>query len=147
MIITTLQFGELNIEEWEVFFFHQALPGLEDYQRYIFIQPDPESPFVFLQSIENGDIALVLTNPFLFFSEYDFELSEGVIKELEIESAEDVVVWSVVSVKDRVEEATLNLLAPIVVNVNTRVGKQVILHESPYSTKHKLALSETSEAE
>lgn len=140
MNISTLQFGELTIAEQEVFTFPQGIPGFEEYLRYIFFQPDPESPFLFLQCVENGNIALVLTNPFIFFPEYDLELSESVTKELEIESTEDVAVWSVVTVREQLEEATLNLLAPIIVNVNTRTGKQVILHDSPYSAKHKLAL-------
>jgi flagellar assembly factor FliW len=145
--ITTLQFGEIIIDEKEVFVFSQGLPGFEGHPRYIFLQPDPESPFVLLQSVEDPDIAMVLTNPFVFFPDYDFELSEGMLKEMEIESAEDVTVWSTVSVRGQAEEATLNLLAPIIVNVKSHRGKQIILHGSSYSTKHKLAHSESSEAE
>src|SRR5690349_4858780 len=101
MNITTLQFGEITIAEQEVFTFPQGIPGFEQYVRYIFIQPDPESPFIFLQSVDNGEVALVLTNPFVFFPEYDLELSDSVITELEISSREDVAVWSVVSVGEQ----------------------------------------------
>jgi flagellar assembly factor FliW len=145
--ITTLQFGEITIDEKEVFVFPQGLPGFEGHPSYIFLQHEPESPFVLMQSVEDPDIAMVLTKPFVFFPDYDFELSEGILKEMEIESAEDVAVWSTVSVRGGLKEATLNLLAPIIVNVKNRRGKQIILHGSSYNTKHKLAYSESSESE
>lgn len=145
MNITTLQFGELTIAEKEVFTFPQGIPGFEQNVSYIFIQPDMESPFIFLQCVDNGDVALLLTNPFEFFPDYDLELSDSVVTELGIESKEDVAVWSVVSVGAQLEEATLNLLAPIIVNVNTRLGKQVILHGSSYNAKHKLMQSVPSD--
>jgi flagellar assembly factor FliW len=144
--ITTLQFGEITIDEKEIFVFPQGLPGFEGHPSYIFLQPEPESPFVLMQSVEDPDIAMVLTNPFVFYPDYDFELSEGILKEMEIESAEEIAVWSTVSVRGGAKEATLNLLAPIIVNVKNRRGKQVILHGSSYNTKHKLTHSETSEA-
>ncbi len=147
MNISTLQFGELTIAEQEIYTFPQGIPGFEQYVRYIFIQPDLESPFIFLQCVDEGDVALVLTNPFVFFPDYDLELSESVVAELEIGSKEDVVVWSVVTVGKQLVEATVNLLAPIIVNVNTKLGKQVILHDSPYVAKHKLVQSDTSDAE
>ncbi|CAN7152516.1 flagellar assembly protein FliW [Paenibacillus sp. LjRoot153] len=145
MNITTLQFGELTIAEHEVFTFPQGIPGFEQNVRYIFIQPDVESPFIFLQCVDNGNLALLLTNPFEFFPDYDMELSDSVVIELGIESKEDVAVWTVVSVGEQLEEATLNLLAPIIVNVNTRLGKQVILHGSSYNAKHKLMQSVPSD--
>lgn len=145
MNITTLQFGELTIAEKEVFTFPQGIPGFEQYVRYMFIQPDMESPFIFLQCVDDGNVALLLTNPFEFFPDYDMELSDSVVTELGIESKEDVAVWSVVSVGVQLEEATLNLLAPIIVNVNTRLGKQVILHGSSYNAKHKLMQSVPSD--
>ncbi|OCT13152.1 hypothetical protein A8709_20625 [Paenibacillus pectinilyticus] len=146
MLLTTLQFGELTVEEQEIFTFHQGIPGFEDNLRYMFIQPDAESAFFFLQSVDDGDIALVVTNPFMFFPDYDFEIPEGVITEMEIESTDDVAVWSVVTVNKNIQDTSVNLLAPIIVNVNTRVGKQVILHNSSYHAKHKIAPSDTSEA-
>lgn len=145
MNITTLQFGELTIAEKEVFTFPQGIPGFEQFVNYIFIQPDMESPFIFLQCLDDGNVALLLTNPFEFFPDYDLELSDSVVTELGIESKEDVAVWSVVSVGVQLEEATLNLLAPIIVNVNSRIGKQVILHGSSYNAKNKLMQSVPSD--
>jgi flagellar assembly factor FliW len=145
MNITTLQFGELTIAEKEVFTFPQGIPGFEQFVSYIFIQPDMESPFIFLQCVDDRNVALLLTNPFEFFPDYDMELSDSVVTELGIESKEDVAVWSVVSVGEQLEEATLNLLAPIIVNVNTKLGKQVILHGSSYNAKHKLMQSVPSD--
>jgi flagellar assembly factor FliW len=141
MLLNTLQFGELTIEEKEIFTFPYGIPGFEDYSRYIFIRSDEASPFVFMQCVDEGNLSLIIANPFTFYPEYDFVLSDTVQAELGIANAEDVAVWNVVSVKEQAGSATLNLLAPIIVNVNSRQAKQVILHQSEYKTNHQLNMA------
>jgi flagellar assembly factor FliW len=67
-------------------------------------------------------------------------------QELNIENEADVAVWSIVTIDRHNNEVTLNLLAPIVVNVRDKRGKQIILHDSDYQTKHKLALPNSEQA-
>jgi flagellar assembly factor FliW len=145
MKVHTRQFGELDINEQEIITFPQGIPGFEDYQRYTFIQSEESLPFVFLQSADNGELCLILTNPFPFMPEYDFKLSPSAQKELDIQEASDVTVWSVVSIREQLSQATLNLLAPIIVNVRNRQARQVILHNTDYRTKHPLQVTDTVE--
>jgi flagellar assembly factor FliW len=138
MIINTLQFGELHVEGTEVFTFTQGIPGFEEYRHYFFIQSEPDSPFIIMQCMDNGDVSLIITNPFVYYPNYDFEIPDSVVSELDIQSVQDVAVWAVVAVRDQPSDATLNLLAPIIVNVVNRRAKQIIVHNSNYQTKHKL---------
>ncbi|ULL19454.1 flagellar assembly protein FliW [Paenibacillus sp. H1-7] len=138
MIINTLQLGEIKVEEIDIITFPQGLPGFEELQQYVIVQSSEEEPFAFLQSISNKELSFVITNPFLFFSDYEFQLSEGVQEELGINNEQEVAVWTIVTVSTNVENITTNLLAPVVVNVKKRVGRQIILHNSPYKTKHSL---------
>ncbi|MNW58560.1 Flagellar assembly factor FliW [compost metagenome] len=85
----------------------------------------------------------MLVSPFTFVTDYSFELSEVDKEELEI--AEQVSVYSMVTIHSQANHSTMNLLAPVVLNPEKRLGKQVILHQSIYETRH-LIWSEDEEA-
>ncbi|PYI51179.1 flagellar assembly protein FliW [Paenibacillus flagellatus] len=139
MIIQTLQFGELEVQPESVISFEHGLPGFESLHRFTVVTPDPEVPFSFLQSVDDGDVAFVLTNPFLFYPDYEFDIPEEVRQQLRIGQENDVAVWSIVSIRDDLATSSLNLLAPLLINVKERLGRQCILHGSGYTTKHPLS--------
>lgn len=138
MKVATLNFGELEITKEDIFTFKQGLPGFEDLREFVLIQPDPNVPFSYLQSVNQGEISMIVTSPFLFYPEYDLEVTEQVLQDLKIEQESDVFIWTTISIKDEIQTATINLLAPIVMNVKQKLGRQMILHDSQYQTKHKL---------
>ncbi|MDF2669750.1 MAG: flagellar assembly factor FliW [Paenibacillus sp.] len=138
MLVNTIRFGELEVLEEQVITFQQGIPGFEQLHRYTMITPDEELPFKFLQSVEDGGVAFILTNPFWFYTDYEFELSQEAIDVLGVAEPQDVTVWSIVSVTESMASSTINLLAPVVINEKTRLGKQIILHGSGYLTKHLL---------
>ena len=55
---------------------------------------------------------------------------------LNIKDEKDVAVYSIVVVPKDVKKMTANLLGPIIINVKERLGKQVILDDPRYTTKH-----------
>lgn len=146
MIVNTASFGTLEIDPQDIYQFPHGIPGFEEYLHYIIVQPDPTLPFCYLQSVEESNLALLVCNPFLFFTNYDFQLSDTHQQELNITNEADVAVWSVVTIDKENDGATMNLLAPIIVNIQEKRGKQVILHDSSYLIKHKLSFPETDEA-
>jgi flagellar assembly factor FliW len=147
MRVSTANFGELDIKAEDIFTFSQGIPGFEDLRQFIIIQPDPQLPFSYLQSVEQGELSIIITNPFLFHPDYELQLSDQTQEELGIEEEKDVLVWTTVSIKDQMKDATTNLLAPIIVNVSKKRGKQMILHGSDYTTKHRLMQKETRKSE
>ena len=138
MIVKSKILGNLDVEEVLIYTFEHGIPGFEHLKRYVIVQPDPELPFSYLQSIDDDEVTLLLTNPFLFYGNYDFELNEQIQEELQIEDPSDIAVWSVVSTGSPSEGATLNLLAPIIISAKKMLGRQVILHNTSYRTKHPL---------
>jgi flagellar assembly factor FliW len=147
MNVQTLFFGELEVEDKDIVTFSQGIPGLEDLTQYTIIQPDPSIPFQYFQSLEHEQITFLVTNPFLFFEDYDIELPEFVQEELHIEHPEDVAVWTIVTVNADYTRASVNLLAPIIINNSNRTAKQIILHDSEYKVKHDLALGDFTETD
>ncbi|SDE50260.1 flagellar assembly factor FliW [Paenibacillus sp. UNCCL117] len=140
MKANTRFFGEVTFEEKDLFIFVQGMPGLEAYTRYLLIPVEEGVPFYYMQSIEEPNLAFMITDPFQFFLDYDFSVDELLQQELKLEGAGEVEVWSVVTVNENLEEATINLLAPIVVNSGKKLAKQIILHDSAYQVKEKLLL-------
>jgi flagellar assembly factor FliW len=147
MLIDTVRFGEIEIQDTEIIAFPDGIPGFEKLNQFIIIKPNEELPFSFLQSVEEGAVAFIISNPFVFYPEYEFEISEITKQELSIEAEEDVLVWNIISIRDDLENATINLLAPIIVNTKDQVGKQVVLQGTDYSVKHKLIVAQQAAGE
>ncbi|WP_141335957.1 MULTISPECIES: flagellar assembly protein FliW [unclassified Paenibacillus] len=139
MLLKTETLGEVLYQEQDILNFSQGIPGFEKFQKFLIIQQEEDLPFAYLQSIELDRLQFVLINPFIIYKSYEFELSSELLEELEIESEEDVEIWCIVTVQERVEETTVNLMAPVVLNKTKRIGKQVVLHHWCYQTKHRLA--------
>lgn len=143
MIIETSSMGKLNVEKEQIFHFPKGIPGFEQETDFAIIEVE-EGPFSYLQSLKTDALSFLLTDPFLFLPQYEFELPKAEAEELEISEA--VIIRAIVTLRDNLEQSTLNLLAPIVLNPDKRLGKQVVLHHSPYSTRH-LLLGESPTAE
>ena len=137
MKLNTRNFGELDIDEEKIIAFPEGLPGFEEEKEFIIINnDDEENPFCWLQSVNNPDLAFVIVNPFLIFSDYSVDISETVQEKLKIKDEKDVAVYSIVVVPEDLKKMTANLLGPIVINIRERLGKQVILDDPRYTTKH-----------
>jgi flagellar assembly factor FliW len=86
--------------------------------------------------MHESQIALLITDPFIFFPDYEFELSEHVIEELELGSS--LMIRCILTLNKDISKSTVNLLAPVVFNLENRTAKQVILHSTEYQSRHLL---------
>ncbi|MFT8311029.1 MAG: flagellar assembly protein FliW [Sporolactobacillus sp.] len=136
MIIQTKYFGEQEIKETDIIAFSSGLPGFAHDHRFI-IQPFGET-FSILQSVDDAEVAFIVTSPFYYFENYSVDLPDHFVKQLEIRSQEDVAVWVIVSVRNPFSDSTVNLNAPVIINVNKKVGKQYIPEQSDYSLRMPL---------
>lgn len=118
-----------------MYHFSKGLPGFDEENQFVLI-PWEDTPFIYLQSIKEPDLSFLLVSPFVFAPEYSFELPEADKAELEIN--EDVSVYSIVTIQSQVNTSTMNLLAPVVLNPIKKIGKQVVLHQSSYGTRHQI---------
>lgn len=117
-------------------FFEDGIPGFSHLQFFQLMQEE-ESPFFLIQSIEEVDVGFWVIDPFSFFPEYKFELSDVAKATLRIEEQSQIAVFSIVTIRGN-NQATVNLKAPIVVNLSNRMGRQVILQEDTYSIRQPL---------
>lgn len=127
--IRTTRFGEVEYKAEEVITFSHGIPGFEAEHQFIIIVHDEKTPFAFLQSITTEELALVISDPFAFYHDYEFELDEPTKEELELTDVNDTAVWNVLSIPIEFKKATINLKAPIIINTAKKKGKQIILKE------------------
>lgn len=137
MLLHTTNFGDIEINDENIISFEEGLPGFESLNRFIIINNEGDnSPFSWLQSVENGDLAFVIMNPLVFLKDYTVTIDDFMVNSLEIEKPEDVMIYSVVVIPEEVSEISANLKAPIIINTKNKKGKQVILDNSEYHVRH-----------
>lgn len=145
MQVKTTRFGVIDFAESDIITFHNGLPGFVDNHQFIIIPYAEDSPFVLLQSATDDYLAFIMTDPFLFFNDYQFEIDTENMNELGVDEEKDIVVYTMVSVPPgNVKKMTTNLVAPLVINSNTKIGKQIVLEKSKYVTQHRLFLDTVS---
>jgi len=141
-------FGEIEIDEEDILTFPEGILGFEECKKFIVINnPDEENPFDWLQSVDNEDLAFVIMNPFFVFPDYDITIPESAIEKLKIKDETDVFVYTIVVVPENLEDMTTNLSGPIIINGREKLGKQVILEDNRYTTKHYIFKKEESRGE
>ena len=137
--VPTTRFGEIEVEEDKVVHFANGIPAFSEETEFIIIPYDDESPYYFMQSLKTPELAFILTNPFRFFPDYQIEIDDASMKELEIKNQESVTLYSIVTIPNgSLRYMTTNLLAPVVLNTENMKGKQIVMEKSNYKTKHRL---------
>ena len=138
MLIHTVSFGTLDVPEDKIITFKEGLPGFPQIHKFAILVREELKPFQYLQALEDPPIALFIINPFMVDPTYEFRLTDSDMDDLSSSNSAELAVFAVATIPDDPSQATLNLMAPIVINDRDRCGKQVILHDSKYSVKHPL---------
>ena len=139
MKVETKHFGEIEVAEDQILDFIGGVPGF-DGNRYVLLNSSNEenSPFVWLQSLDDTNVALVLLNTFMLYPDYAPDVNDEFLGVLEFEQREDLAVFSVMVIPEKMEDMTVNLKAPIIINNKNRKAIQVICDNSNYEIKHKV---------
>ena len=147
MKVETTRFGTLEIQEDQIIDVPLGLIGFSNERQYALLEHRKGSPFFWFQSIDNGALAFVLVDPFLFKPDYEIQLSSEDVEALKLENGEGslqgVQPMVIVNIsKGDPKEITVNLLGPIVFNLPKRLAKQVVLYHHPYSQHYQIPLSQ-----
>ena len=143
MKIKTTRFGEIEVEDEKIVHFKDGIPAFDDEHEFIVIpygdEENGESPYYFMQSVKTPDLAFLMTVPYVFFPTYEFRLDDSVTDLLGLDSPDDIVLYTLITIPaGDIKAMTTNLLAPIVINKKNMQAKQVVLSGTSYTTKHRL---------
>jgi flagellar assembly factor FliW len=130
--------GEMQYEENNIITFNKGIPGFNELKKFILLDLQEYEPFKLLQSLEDDEISLIVTSPYEFFNEYEIKLSDETIKNLKIDSPDQVMILTTVTLNSDVKKITTNLQGPIVINTSNNFGEQIVLDNSKYKVKSPL---------
>ena len=141
MQIKTTRFGTIGINDEKIIEMPFGMLGFPNKKRYFILQHKENSPFFWYQSVEDPELAFVITNPFLFIPDYKIDL-EAVLKEISWNGNEndyDLDLFIVVNIpKGMPHKMTGNFIGPILVNSKVYQAVQIVLPNSPYTHKFPL---------
>lgn len=133
MLINTSRFGKVDVDETRIIRFDKGLLGFPKYRQYVLIEAGEDSYFWWLQSIELPDLAFVVTDPSMFVPTYKVPIRPEQMQAIGITGIEQAQVFVIVNKRENV--LTGNLQGPLVVNVQDRVGEQLVLSDRRFTTR------------
>lgn len=137
MEIHGTRFGTLAFDGDEVINLNEGLLGFPLSRRFLMFSYGDGSAFFWLQSVDEPDIAFIVVNPFDFFKELEFVVQDEDAAAIELERDEDVEIFTLVTIPEgNPEQMRTNLAGPVVVNVDNRQGRQILVKE--YSPRQSL---------
>ncbi|MCL2002601.1 MAG: flagellar assembly protein FliW [Oscillospiraceae bacterium] len=138
MNINTVRFGEIEIAEEKILHFEGGLPGFDNCFRFTIISSEETEPFLWLQSLEEPDVALAVVNPFRLFPDYAPVVNETDLEKLGSPADEDILALTVAVIPVKYEHMTTNLISPILINLKSNQARQIIMENSDYQVKQPI---------
>jgi flagellar assembly factor FliW len=137
MQIESTRFGTVEIRDDAVITFPEGLIGLPG-TRWALIAQAERSAFLWLHSVEDPAVALPVTTPWLFFPDYEVQVSDDDARRIALDGPAGADIFCVVRAAEQLEDFTINLRGPIVVNAGDRLGCQVINEVTEYDVRQPL---------
>jgi flagellar assembly factor FliW len=119
----------------DVITFADGVPGFESSKKFVVIRNENYAPFEWLVCIDGAKLRFAMLNPMVVYPEYTPNISKAQVEGLNLQNTEDVLMYVFVTVAENPSDSTMNLMAPIIINTKEKIGRQIILDNSPYSTR------------
>ena len=137
MEVKTKSNGIVNVEEKQLVTFPEGLLGFEQYKNFALIDSEYE-PFIWLQSTEDSQLAFLMIDPFLICNDYEADIDDFTLKTIGVESPEDIIIMTLVTIPKDGSAITANFLGPVVINKKNKNCMQVILNDNRWTTKFNI---------
>lgn len=138
MLVKTRFFGEIDLEEDKMIKFENGLMGFEEYKNYtiLYDSEKEERPEIsWLQSLDEPGLALPVISPLCVKKDYNPVVEDELLRCLGELNDENLVILITMTIPHDLTKMTANLKAPIIINSDTRLGRQLIVENSDYEVK------------
>lgn len=136
MEVRTTRFGVIDIAEDRVITFPQGILGFPGLTRYCLLQPGDDACFFWLQSMDDPNLAFVVTDPAFFEKDYSVPIRHEQMESLGLDRLEDAQVFIIVNKID--DQLTGNFQGPLVINTVSKTAEQMVLAEKRWTTRQVL---------
>ncbi len=139
MKISTVRFGEVEVDEKHIFKMELPIIGFNELKNFVILDLNKDSFFKWLQSVDDPSLAFPVVSVFSMNVDYSIDLPDNVVEILKITNVESLLVLNIASIpQDNPQGTTINLLAPIVFNLDSMLAGQIILSGSGYDISFPL---------
>ena len=121
-----------------VFSFPEGLLGFPRLNEFVFILNDKVKPFLFMHALDGSDLCFVCVESFMICPSYNVKLPDSFVESLAIKDPAEVLLLNLVTVKQKVEDISANMVSPLVINIKSRIGRQLIVENSVFPIRYKI---------
>ncbi len=136
MKVQTTRFGPLEAPESSCYEFPDGILGFPGVTRYVLFDNPGGGPLKWLQALDDPGLAFVCCDPTLFLPSYRAAVRREDLADIALERTEDGYVLVILVIGKDPADTTANLLGPVILNLPRRLGKQLVLPDSEYSSRH-----------
>jgi len=136
--IKTTRFGQIDINESELIVMKGPILGFEHLRRFVLLIHDRSTPLCWLQSVEDPSTAFVVINPRIIRPDYNPPIVEGDVEFLDIKKNEEIALLAIVTVRSQPFRVTANIRAPILINAENRMARQIVLDDPGYPIQYNV---------
>jgi len=131
-------FKDLVYSKDDVITFPSGIPGFEKSKQFVIVAIADYAPFEWLVCVDGSRLRFAIINPLAFCPDYAPVMMKEHLEEMGISKPEDILLYTIVTVRENPLESTANLIGPVVINRAKRIGKQIILDDDRYTTQEPL---------
>ncbi|MBC74863.1 MAG: flagellar assembly protein FliW [Halobacteriovoraceae bacterium] len=136
--VNTTRFGELQVNKEDIITFSEGVLGFEKLKQFFVVDPGDSTLILWMQSIEDSEIAFPIIEPKIFKPDYVAKLLPADMASVDLEALSDAKIYSILTIPSNITEMSANLKAPIVINNKKKVAKQIVLQDSKLSVKYEM---------
>ncbi len=131
--IQTSRFGEISISRNTIITMTSPFLGFPSSKRFVLLPHGPQSPFMWLQSVDEPHLAFVVIHPSIISQDFNPDISKQIKDELRAAHDNEIDLLLILTIpKDDPQGMTANLLAPVMINPKAKLGRQTLLDPLKY---------------
>jgi len=134
----TVRFGEFEYRKEDVIHLADGLVGMPDLQNWIILEMGDDVPMKWFQSLERGDFGFPVAQPYLFHDDYDVKVGQGTRTKLGNKDQDDLATLIITTVHPGGAKVTGNMLAPLVIDTESRFGCQLTIDDAKFSMRQEI---------
>lgn len=144
----SLRFGQIEYSLEDMITFPEGIVGFPDAHRFVLLNHRPDSPFRWLQSLDESGLAFLVCDPVAFVNGYAPEMHDDAAQLLELTEDVPRICYVIASIPvGKPREMTLNLAGPIVINAENNIALQLVVDDPGYAIKHRVFVDQPTTSE
>src|SRR3989338_665918 len=141
MQINTLRFGTIEIDKSEIIIVPEGIIGFPDIKRYVILDMGKDIPFKLFQAVDEPTVGFVIIDPILFKPDYKVKIRKEDLYSLSAENLNEIVTAVIVTIPEDPYKMTANLRGPLLINLKSRLARQLVLADDTHNTRHEIISS------